>query len=259
MSFTQKLRNELCTNENVNLKFAMGEFFALKKYFAQKDKVSLLIKKRLDFYSYLKQKKLSLLDIKKSVKSKRGFLSGTFICCGIMNDPAKNYNLEFVNDRLYDAQDLEKILSSLGINSKMTQRKNYFVNYIREADMISKFLSLVGASVSLMEFENERILKELRNNINRSVNFEAANLNKTIVASVDKSNDIEYIINCAGINYLPENLRQAALYRIKYKQASLKELAEKFVPPISKSNMYHKLKKISQIANELRCKKGDKK
>ena len=259
MSFTNKVRNELCNNKDINLQFVAGEFFALQKYFIEKEKISELIKKRLEFYnenfelSYEK-----VLGMQKKSKFKRGYLSGVFICCGIINDPSKNYNLEFVNDKIENVEYLKKILDEFHINSKLAKRKSYYINYVRESDSISKFLSIAGASVSLMEFENIRILKELRNNINRSVNFEAANLNKTIVASVDRSNDIEYIVSNAGINYLPEELRQIAIYRIKYRQASLKELGEKFTPPISKSSVYNRLKKISEIANQLRNKKGEK-
>lgn len=260
MSFTSKIKNELCASKK-KTKFVMGELFAIENYILQKGKVANFTKKYLDLlkHNYNFEKAISLSDIKKSSNSKRGFLSGVFICCGIMNDPAKSYNLEFVNDKLVGAEILQKILDSLHVNSKITERKNNFVNYIREAEMISKFLSLVGANISLMEFENTRILKELRNNVNRGVNFEAANLNKTIIASVDKSNDIEYVISNVGINYLPDNLREAALCRIKYKQANLKELGQKFSPSISKSCMYYKLKKISEIAEELRNRKGDKK
>ncbi len=242
------------------MQFAAGEFLALQKYINEHGKISSLIKKRLDFYNAqfnLDHEKI--LAMQKKSMFKRGFLSGTFICCGIVNDPAKNYNLEFVSDKISNAELIKKLMDEFCITSRLAKRKNYFVNYVRDDESISKFFSITGASVALMEFENIRILKELRNNINRSVNFEAANLNKTIVASVDKSNDIEYIIANAGLSYLPENLRQIAIWRINFKQASLKELGEKFEPPISKSSVYSKLKKISEIANELRNRKGEKK
>lgn len=240
-----------------NFKFDMGEMFALAKInrdYTNK-RFELLSKKNL----HHTLENLSFATIKKNNNMKRGFLAGTFICCGIFSDPQKNYSLEFINSNLTDAKNLADILLSFAIDCKITERKNHFVNYIREAELLSKFLKLIGANISFMEFENVRIFKDLRNNINRNVNFETANLNKTIIAAVDSIIDINYIISTVGLDYLAGDLKKIAEYRLKNKQASLKELGEKFVPPLSKSNVHYKLKSISKIANELRNEKGDKK
>lgn len=183
-----------------------------------------------------------------------GFLAGSFICSGTLSNPDKNYNLEFVSRDGVCAKKISELFAVLDINCGTVVRRNYFVSYVQEAEAISKFLKFVHANKSLLEFENVRVMKQLRNKINRNVNFEAANLNKTITAAVDKVSDINYIISQVGLNYLPDDLKQIAQYRLDFEQASLKELGEKFNPPMSKSTVCYKLNLIKKIADALRNK-----
>ena len=123
--------------------------------------------------------------------------------------------------------------------------------YIKDGEQISDLLNIMGAHVSLMDFENIRILKDMRNNVNRKVNCETANLNKTVNAAVKQIEDIEFIRDNYGLSYLPPALYNTAVARLEYPDASLKELGEKMSPPVGKSGINHRLHKISEIAKEL--------
>ena len=123
------------------------------------------------------------------------------------------------------------------MEARIIQRKKYYVVYLKDGEMIVDMLGIMGAHISLMNMENIRIRKDIRNNINRRVNCEAANLNKTVSAAVKQMNDINYIIETKGIGYLPDNLQ---------------ELGEMMTPPIGKSGVNHRLRKISEIAEEMR-------
>lgn len=264
MSFCDKIKKELCQHDKNNFKFDLGEIFALFFYKNLKNNtkhdyinqrfVFLCNKNLID--CNLDHKELNKLvnttSIKKNNNLKQGFLTGKFICSGVFSNPNKNYNLEFFNNKLSDAEFLYDILYRFKIESKIIKRKSYFVNYIHDAELISKFLSLIKANKALMDFENIRIIKDLRNNINRNINFETANLNKTITAAINKISDINYIISKKGIDYLPKDLKKIAIYRLKFQDASLKELGEKFTPPLTKSYIYYKLNTISKIAKYIK-------
>ena len=261
MSFSYKIIDELCDDDKIiNKNFCLGEFFALDNYlkkYASCLKKSFLAGKRDFFKNKLSFYNVNLngLDynlIKRSNNSRRGFLAGMFICCGILSDPNKSYNLEFINNDFADAEIIKKNFAIFNIDINIVKRKEDFVNYIHDSELISKFLKLIRVSACLMEFENIRILKELRSDVNRTVNCETANLNKTIKASCDAVNDIKYIIDKMGLDYLPDDLKTVAFYRLKYRHATLKELGQKFFPILSKSSMHYKLKNIKMIASELR-------
>lgn len=271
LSFNIKIKKELYWQYDNSLDFDIGEFIAIKSYIDNND---LNLKRDHDYiykrFDFLCQKKnkikvLNLLcidDIVNSAKENkfelaRGFLAGKFICNGIFSGLNKNYNLEFFSNNISDAEDLNKILGLFEIKANIVKRKKYFINYIREAESISDFFRIIGANNSFIEFENIRILKDLRNNINRGVNFETANINKVIAASVKQINNINYIINNKGLDYLCDDLKKIAIYRLKYKHASLKELAEKFDGHISKSSLHYKLKLINQIADNLKKHEDD--
>ena len=149
---------------------------------------------------------------------------------------------------------IEKIMAELDIESRIIARKKYSVCYIKDGTMIVDVLNIMGAHISLMNMENVRILKDISNNVNRRVNCEAANLNKTVSAAVRQIQDINYVIETRGITYLPDNLRELAELRLEEPDASLKELGEMMNPPIGKSGVNHRLRKISEIADDLRQK-----
>lgn len=189
---------------------------------------------------------------------KRAYLRGAFLGAGSVSDPEKGYHLEFVNQTIKQAEYLRDIMTSLEMEPKVVPRKSNYVLYLKEGTQIVDLLNIMGAHIALMELENVRIVKEVRNNVNRIVNCETANLKKTVSAAVRQMQDIEYIKDTIGISALPVNLQEVAIYRLEYPSSSLKELGEFLSPPVGKSGVNHRLKKISEIADELRETRGGK-
>lgn len=183
---------------------------------------------------------------------KRAFLRGAFLCAGSISDPTKFYHFEIVCASQVKARQLQELIQSFEIDAKIVKRKKYDVVYVKEGAQIVELLGLMGAGVSLMNLENVRILKGMRNTVNRKVNCETANINKTVNAAVKQMEDIEYIRDTVGLHRLPENLEETALLRLEYPQASLKELGALLSVPIGKSGINHRLRKISSIAEQLR-------
>jgi len=136
------------------------------------------------------------------------------------------------------------------------ERKDNYVVYLKEGEQVVDLLNIMGAHTALLKFENTRIYKEMRNNVNRIVNCETANLTKTINASVKQIENIEYIRDTAGLDSLPQNLREIAELRLNYREASLKELGQMLTPPLGKSGINHRLRKIEQVAEDIRSKKN---
>lgn len=131
-------------------------------------------------------------------------------------------------------------------------RKKYYVVYIKEGSQIVDILNVMEAPVSLMELENIRIVKEMRGSVNRQVNCETANINKTVSAAVKQIEDIRFIQSAAGLSGLPESLQEMARIRLERPEATLKELGEALEPPVGKSGVNHRLRKLSLVAEELR-------
>lgn len=175
-----------------------------------------------------------------------------FIKSGSINDPNKKYHLQIMFKTRKKANEIQNILLNFGINAKILKRENKYMLYIKEGEEISNFLALIGASNSIIKFEEIRVIKETRNEINRIVNCETANLNKTINAAVKQIEDIKFIKQCRKFNVLPDSLKEIANLRIKHPEMSLIELGKMLQKPIGKSGVNHRLKKISQIADELR-------
>lgn len=182
----------------------------------------------------------------------RAFLRGAFLCIGSISDPAKGYHLEFVCTDIGKAKQLQKVLQAFSIEGKIVPRKKYYVVYLKEGESIVDLLNVCEAHVALMEFENLRILKDVRNSINRRVNCEAANITRTVNAATRQIEDIEYIRDYGGLRMLPDNLREMAEVRLEYPDASLKELGEYLDPPVGKSGVNHRLRKLSEFAEKLR-------
>lgn len=194
---------------------------------------------------------VSTLLIKNSC-CKRAFLRGAFLSIGSMSDPAKGYHLEFdcVDER--KAKQLQEIIAAFDIETKLILRKKYYVVYLKEGSGIVDLLNVCEAPVSLMNLENTRILKEMRNTVNRRVNCETANIAKTVNAASKQMEDIELIRTRYGLENLPDNLREMAEIRMEYPDAPLKELGSYFDPPIGKSGVNHRLRKLSELADSLR-------
>lgn len=183
---------------------------------------------------------------------KRAYIRGAFLGGGSISNPEKTYHLEFVTHNDVYAGDLSSLINEYGLNSKIIQRKNSFIVYIKEGEQIVNLLSIMGAYSALLKLENIRIMKDMRNNVNRLVNCETANLSKTVNASVRQTESIKLIQRRIGLNRLPENLREIAELRLNYPDESLKELGEMLKPKVGKSGVNHRLRRIEKIAEELR-------
>ena len=169
-----------------------------------------------------------------------------------MSDPEKFYRLESVSATEEKATQLQHMIATFQVDAKIIIRKKYYVVYIKEGSQIVDMLNIMGAPVALMELENIRILKEMRNSVNRQVNCETANINKTVSAAVKQIEDITYIRDTAGLESLPENLQEIARVRLALPEATLKELGEALDPPVGKSGVNHRLRKLGELADKMR-------
>ncbi len=190
---------------------------------------------------------------------KRAFLRGAFLAAGSMSDPEKGYHFEIVCTSLARAEQLKEILLSLETAAKIVGRKKSFVVYLKGSEEISRVLALMEAPVALLDLENIRILKGMRNEVNRKVNCEAANIHKTVSAAMKQIEDILYIQDEEGLDALSESLRDVAMLRLRYPEASLGELGTYLNPPVGKSGVNHRLRKISEIADRLKDERGNEK
>ena len=183
---------------------------------------------------------------------KRSFLRGAFLAGGSMSDPEKSYHFEIVSQSRDRAKQLMDILKCFELDARVGARRQYQVVYLKEGEQIVDVLNVMGAHVALMNLENVRVLKDVRNSVNRQVNCETANLNKTVSAAVKQIEDINYIRETVGLGSLSEGLEQIAELRLKYPDVPLKNLGEILTPPVGKSGVNHRLRKIGEIAQELR-------
>lgn len=182
----------------------------------------------------------------------RAFLRGAFLSVGSMSDPQKGYHLEFVCTDEDKAEQLCKVMRDFDIDARIVLRKKYHVVYLKEGSSIVDLLNVCEAHVALMNFENLRILKEMRNSVNRRVNCETANITKTVNAATRQIEDIEYLRDHYGFQNLPDNLREMAEIRLEHPDAPLKELGSFLDPPVGKSGVNHRLRKISEVADRIR-------
>lgn len=183
---------------------------------------------------------------------RRAFIRGAFLASGSLSDPEKFYHFEIVCATEEKAKQLQGIIATFDLEAKIVKRKRYYIVYIKEGSQIVDILNVMEAPVALMELENIRILKDMRNSVNRQVNCETANINKTVSAAVKQIEDIEYIRDTIGLENLPENLEEIARERVERPEATLKELGEALDPPVGKSGVNHRLRKLCDIAEQLR-------
>jgi len=202
----------------------------------------------------------NILDIQNGVSSmvtrntccKRAFLRDSFLCLGSISDPNKGYHLEYVCINEMQARHLQDMIESFDIEAKIVIRKKYYVLYIKEGSGIVDLLNIMEAPVSLMNLENLRIVKEMRNSINRRVNCEVANITKTVNAASKQIEDITYIKDHYGFDNLQTNLREMAEVRLENPEATLVELGRMLDPVVGKSGVNHRLRKLSDLADKLR-------
>lgn len=189
---------------------------------------------------------------------KRAFIRGAFLASGSMSDPEKTYHFEIITTTEPKAIQLRDMIRFFNVDAKIVKRKKYFVVYVKDGSQIVDILNIMEAHKALMDLENVRILKEMRNSINRQVNCEAANINKTVTAATKQLEDILYIKETIGFGDLTPGLEEIARLRIEQPDASLKELGSMLSTPIGKSGVNHRLRKLSNIADSLREQKEEK-
>ncbi|HJC99538.1 DNA-binding protein WhiA [Candidatus Arthromitus sp. SFB-turkey] len=220
----------------INSKFMVDFFKEIDIFNLNSDSISVNDKFDYDFIEY------------------KSFIKGVFIGCGSMSNPEKGYHLEFVIQNLNFSIYFRDFLNYHGFNSKIIKRKIYYVVYIKEADNISKILGTIGACNAVLDFENIRVKKEYSNNKNRLRNCIEANEDKLIITSVRQVRAIMFIDDKIGLDKLPKNLKEIAEIRLKYKEMSLKDLGMFLKPPLGKSGVLHRLRKIEKIAEDLKSK-----
>lgn len=188
----------------------------------------------------------------------RNYLRGVFLGAGSLSDPEHSYHLEIVTNSEEYSESLVALIGKFEINAKISSRKNCLVVYLKESEQIVNFLNVIGAHRALLDLENIRIQKGMRNQVNRLVNCETANLNKTIDAAFRQKGHIELIAQTVGMDKLPSTLRTVAELRLDYPEVSLKELGTMMEPPLGKSGINHRMRKIEEFAEELIEKGYDK-
>lgn len=192
-----------------------------------------------------------------SVCCKRAYIRGAFLASGSISDPEKMYHLEFACSDVEYSESLKDLINSFELDAKIVKRKEHYIVYLKEGEQIVDLLNIMGAHKALLDLENIRILKDMRNNVNRKVNCETANLSKTVNAAVRQIEDIELILKRMDLSQLPQSLSDIAYLRMEYPDASLKELGQLLEPPVGKSGVNHRLRKLADIADSLREEMGE--
>ena len=195
---------------------------------------------------------INLLSNIEKENLKKAFIRGSFLGSGSINDPNKKYHIEISLENKEYANILKNIMQEFEITFKELERKSSYSLYSKDGEEISKFLALIGASKAVINFEEIRVIRDIRNNVNRKVNCETANLNKTVNAAVRQIEDIKFIYNSKAEDKLSDSLKEIANLRMENPDISLVELGKLLKEPIGKSGVNHRLKKIQEIANELR-------
>ena len=200
----------------------------------------------------IKQNTIYLKDVTgENQENLKSIIRGVFLGAGSINNPERKYHLEIVLSNIENMEEIVEILNIFEIKVKTLESKNKYSIYIKESEEISKFLALIGASKAVLKFENIRIQKEMRGKVNRLVNCETANLNKTINASIEQIEAIEKIQKAGKFNKLDDNLKEIAILRLENPDMSLIDLGKKLKTPIGKSGVNYRLKKIMEIAKSL--------
>ena len=189
---------------------------------------------------------------------KRAYLRGAFLSAGSISDPEKSYHFEIKCTNENKANQIVDILKSFDVDAKTLSRKSKFIVYLKDSEKVVDALNIMEAPIALLEVETIKIDKQMSNKINRQMNCDQANINKTVNASRRMIEDINYIEEEVGLSYLPEKLQQIARIRVENPDASLQEIGDLMVPSLGKSGVNHRLRKISEIAENLRAEEGSK-
>lgn len=199
-----------------------------------------------------KVEKLMEIKLDSNEEIQKAIVKGAFLGAGSITDPSKQYHLEILFQERSNAEYVLNLCKNFGVYLKVLETENKVQLYIKDGEEISKFLALLGANRGVLSFEDVRITKEIKNNVNRLVNCETANLNKIVNASVNQVNDIKLIQKLNKFEELPDYLKEIAILRLENPDMSLKALGELLENPIGKSGVNHRLQKIHDFAEELR-------
>ncbi|MFC0187474.1 DNA-binding protein WhiA [Fictibacillus aquaticus] len=192
-------------------------------------------------------------EFQKKSCCRRAYMRGAFLAGGSINHPETSYHLEIFSMYEEHTVALADLMNTFDLKAKVLERKKGYIIYLKDGEKISEFLTLIGAHTAMMHFEDIRILKDMRNSVNRLVNCETANLNKTVGAAIRQVENIKFIEQEAGLGVLPDKLREIAELRVKHQDITLKELGEMVSSgTVSKSGVNHRLRKIDEIAEKLR-------
>ena len=193
-----------------------------------------------------------ITDIKtENDEEDRAYVRGCFLGSGSINNPENKYHIEFIVKDRNIADEILQILNKYNIHFKKLEKENAVSLYSKDGEEISKFLAFIGANLSVLKFEDIRVYRDMRNNVNRIVNCETANLSKTVNAAVKQIDAINKLKESGKYNSLSENLKEIAELRIKYPDVSLVELGKMLNPPIGKSGVNHRMKAILKLVEEL--------
>lgn len=265
LSFSQDTKNELILSSKSaarkplleGLIYSMREKNGRLTLSSENEQVLMLLKK--SFPDAILAERMIVLDAPEGFGIADGgdeeaglFLRGVFLAVGTVAHPDKEYHLEIVPPTPEKCDELHRVINERGIEIRLSRRKSQPFLYIKESEGISDFLTYIGAGRHAMELMNAKILKELRNSVNRRVNCEAANIGKTARAAGVQLRDIELIFERKGRGFLSPELTQVALIRLENVDMSLKEIGEACEPRISRSGVNHRLRKIAEIADMLR-------
>lgn len=196
-------------------------------------------------------------NLKQEEQLQRVCVREAFLQNGSMSDPAKQYHLEIVFEQNNKAEEILQILKENGFKFRMIKRRKKYVLYLKEGEEISNFLAFIGASHSVLRFEEIRVVRQMRGHVNRKVNCETANLEKTVNASIKQVEAIEYLKKIGKFDDLDENVKEIANLRCKNPELSIDGLAKMLKTPISKSGANHRIEKILQISEEYKKEKGE--
>ena len=247
------------SNENDLLEFITENEFNIERFYKILFNLEVEyepIKKGKKFVAIISKsdKVQSLMELKlnSNKEIQKAIVKGCFMGAGSITDPEKQYHIEIIFQEKNNAEYIFNICKSFGVNLKFFEQNEKIELYIKDAEEISKFLALIGANKGVLAFEDVRLTKEIKNNVNRLVNCETANLNKIVNASVGQINDIKLIQKLKKFDEMSNDLKEIAILRLENPDASLKVLGEKLEKPLGKSGVNHRLQKIHEYAEELK-------
>ncbi len=252
MSFANDVKTELQTQLPNARHCQLAELAAIRDFTCGRIAINTPLEKK---YLTL-QNKTNMLDLYADENIKRSccmraYIRGAFLSAGYINNPEKSYNLEFVCTQETQSKRLGEFLGSFGVTPHRTERNGNTILYIKEAEAIVDVLNIMGAHRALMYMETLRVEKDVRNSVNRKVNCETANIAKTVGAAEKQIADIRKIDGRIGLSSLPAPLYEMAMARLEHEESSLTELGSYLNPPVGKSGVNHRLRKLSRIAEEL--------